>query len=63
MERIEFGYKKYFKKDNKRPPSFRLKLKYKSFTLKQAGQKLIFDNQVMINKKIFKFYKLREIEG
>jgi putative transposase len=62
-QRIDFGYKKFFKKDNKRPPTFRKSVRYKSFTLKQAGWALLGGNQIRIGKDIFKFSKSREIEG
>ena len=39
-ERISFGYKKFFEKQNQKPPKFRKLHKFKSFTLKQAGWKL-----------------------
>ncbi len=37
--------------------------KYKSFTLKQAGWKLIDDNRIRIGTRQYKFSKSREIEG
>ena len=46
-----------------RPPSFCKSKKYKSFTLKQAGYKLLGFNQLKIGKRIYKFHKSREIEG
>ncbi|MGN8833759.1 RNA-guided endonuclease TnpB family protein, partial [Selenomonas montiformis] len=39
-DRIERGYEKFFRKENKRPPKFKRLRKYKSFTLKQAGWSL-----------------------
>jgi len=62
-ERIDFGYQKFFRKENERPPSFRKRSKYKSFTLKQAGYRLLEANQIRIGKQVFKFFKSREIEG
>jgi putative transposase len=62
-ERIDKGYKLFFKKQSKRPPSFKSKYKYKSFTMKQAGWKLIPDNQIKIKKQIYKFSKSRDILG
>ena len=46
-----------------RPPNFRKRIKYKSFTLKQAGYKFLEDSRLKIGKRIFKFWKSREIEG
>lgn len=72
-ERIDRGYKVFFTLIKKRkrgekvrrvaPPSFRSRHKYRSFTLKQAGYKLLGGNQVRIGDKIFKFFKSREIVG
>lgn len=68
-ERIERGYQLFFrnlKAESRRrvaPPSFRKRRKYKSFTLKQTGYKLIDGNRIRIGKRIFKYFKSREIEG
>ena len=45
------------------PPSFKKIRKYKSFTLKQAGWKLLKDNVIEINKQKYKYFKSRDIEG
>ena len=45
------------------PPSFKKIRKYKSFTLKQAGWKLLKDNIIEINKQKYKYFKSRDIEG
>lgn len=64
VERIDFGYQKFFRKENKRPPSFRSIRKFKSFTLKQTGYKLFEDDaKIKIGKKVFKYHKSREIAG
>lgn len=63
VERIERGYQKFFRKENKRPPAFRKRSRYKSFTLKQAGWQLLGGNQIRIGNHVFKFSKSREIEG
>lgn len=60
--RIDFGYQKFFHKENKRPPTFRKSAKFKSFTLTQAGWAL-GDGYVRIGKDKFKFSKSREIQG
>lgn len=64
-QRIEKSYQLFFKHNNKgvRPPSFKKVRKYKSFTLKQAGYKFLNGNQIKIGKRVFKFWKSREIEG
>jgi putative transposase len=61
--RIEKGYKLFYKKDNKSLPSYKGRYKYKSFTLKQAGYKLLENNQLIINKHKYKFFKSRDIKG
>ena len=63
-ERIEKGYQKFFRKENKRPPKFRKLWKAKSFTLKQAGWKLDEKNGIIIiNGQKYRYFKSREIEG
>ena len=59
VERIDFGYKRFFARDNKRPPQFRSKFKYKSYTLKQAGYKFLERNKVRIGKRVFRYHKSR----
>ena len=66
-ERIEGGYALFFserKKGNKRikPPTFRKARDYKSFTFKQAGWN-VQGNTLTIQKRTYKFFKSREIEG
>ena len=70
-DRIEFGYQKFFRKENKRPPKFRKLSKAKSFTLKQAGWQLDEENCIIvINGQKYHYYnhkrnakKYRRIEG
>lgn len=71
--RIDAGYQRFFQnlKDRKAgkttqrvgPPTFRKIRKAKSFTLTQAGWKLLGDNCLRIGSTIYKFAKSREIEG
>lgn len=64
VDRLDFGYQKFFRKENKRPPKFRSRHNAKSFTLRQtAGWKDLGGNRIKIGKKIFKYHKSREIEG
>ena len=66
-QRIEKSYKLFFK--NKKlgiktsPPSFKKTKKYKSFTLKRAGYKLLEGNRLVIMGRIYKYSKSRDIEG
>jgi len=67
IERIEKGYKRFFDdlkaKKNTSPPKFKARRRYKSYTLKQSGYKLLVGNKVKIGKRVYKFFKSREIEG
>lgn len=65
IQRIDRAYQLFFKHHKKgvRPPNFRKRIKYKSITLKQAGYKFLEANQLKIGKRVFKFWKSREIEG
>lgn len=62
-ERIKLGYDKFFKKESKRPPTFRKLKKYKSLTFKNNGYSYLGDNKVRIGNKIFKFFKDRVLDG
>lgn len=63
-ERIEFGYQKFFRKENKRPPKFRKVRKTKSFTLKQTGWKLDeAHHTIVINGQKYRYHKSRQIDG
>jgi putative transposase len=61
-ERIEEGYKKFFKKQGGRP-TFKKVRDYKSFTLKGAVGYKIVNNVISINGFYFKFWLSREIDG
>ena len=65
IQRIEKAYKLFFKQHQKgtRPPGFKKRRKYKSFTLKQAGYKFVAENKIKIGKQLFKFSLSRKIEG
>lgn len=63
-QRIEKAYQLFFAHPKRfKPPGFKSRRKYKSFTLKQAGYKLLDDNKIKVGNTIFKFSKSREIEG
>lgn len=68
-QRIDRAYQLFFKskkgdisQDFGRP-SFCNRKKYKSFTLKQAGWKLLGPNKIRIGSTVFKFFKSRNIVG
>lgn len=65
VQRIERAYQLFFKHHKKgvRPPNFRKRIKYKSFTLKQNGYKFLAGNQLRVGKRVFKFWLSREIRG
>ena len=64
-ERIDKSYKQFFRKIKKkqktRPPKFQKVKKYKSITFKQTGYKLLENNKLNIQGKIFKYSKSRDI--
>lgn len=68
-DRIDEGYRRFFdncKKKNKRrvtPPSFKKINKYKSVTYKQTGYKLLEDNKIKIQGRIYRYHKSREVKG
>jgi putative transposase len=60
--RIKKGYEKFFRRENKRPPTYRKIDKAKSFTLTQAGWKLV-GNKLRMGKGNYKIALSRELEG
>lgn len=64
-ERIDRAYKLFFgnlkRKVKTAPPSFKKVKKYTSFTLKQAGWKLLEGNRIYIQGKVYKYSKSRDI--
>ena len=67
IDRLDKAYTKMFtdSKSNKRcgRPRFKNRSYYKSFTLKQAGWKLLQDNYIRIGKRIYRYFKSREVLG
>jgi len=65
--RIDKAYKLFFRNHKLHikagPPSFKKCRNYKSFTLSQAGYKLLDGNSIKIGNKIFKYFKSQDIEG
>lgn len=64
VERIYLGFDKFFKKENKRPPTYKKWQKYRSITFKQSGYAL-HGNILSINsiKLKLKFHLSRPIDG
>jgi putative transposase len=73
VERIDKGYQRFFQNVRHRqagkttprvgPPTFRKVRHAKSFTLTQAGWKLLGGNRVRIGSTVYKFAQSREIAG
>ena len=65
IDRLDKAYSKMFAKSNKRSgrPRFKKRQQYKSFTLKQAGWKLLQSNSIRISKRIYRYFKSREVLG
>ena len=67
VARIDKGYKAMFearatgKKWGR--PRFKLRRKYKSFTLLQAGWKLLSGNKIRIGNRVYQYFKSRDICG
>ena len=63
VDRLYRGWQAWFKHEIKHPPTFRSRNKYKSFTLKQAGWKLLENGRIKIQGRTYRFYQSREIQG
>jgi putative transposase len=66
-DRIDKAYKLFFRNQKhgikSGTPNFKKRRNYKSFTLKQAGYKLLDGNHIKIGNKIFKYFKSQDIQG
>ena len=62
IERLDKTYQTFFKKQGGRPSFSKVK-KYRSFTLKQSGWKLLDGNKIRLGKYTYKFVKHRPIGG
>ena len=67
IQRLDKAYSKMFadRKSGKRSgrPRFKKRFRYKSYTLKQAGWKLLQHNYIRIGKRIYRYFKSRDILG
>ena len=67
VARINKGYKAMFEAHAKGQawgrPRFKPRCKYKSFTLLQAGWKLLSSNKIRIGKGIYPYFKSRDVLG
>src|SRR5712691_3324013 len=55
--RIDQGYQKFFRRENRRPPPFYPRHKYRSFTLAQTGWKYLGGNRLLIEGRLYKFHQ------
>ena len=67
VARIDKGYKAMFEARAKGQkwgrPRFKPRRRYKSFTLTQAGWKLLSANHIRIGKRVYQYFKSRDIHG
>jgi putative transposase len=63
VDRLHLAWAAFFKGDIKRPPTFRKKIKYRSFTLKQSGFKLLGHGRIKILGRAYRFNQSRPITG
>ena len=67
IDRLDKAYTKMFadSQSGKRSglPRFKKRFRYKSYTLKQAGWKLLQTNYIRIGKRIYRYFKSREVLG
>ena len=67
VARIDKGYKAMFEARAKGNawgrPRFKPRRKYKSFTLKQAGWQLLPGNRIKIGKRVYFYFKSRDVFG
>ena len=62
-DRLYLGWEAFFAGDIKRPPTFRKRRKYRSFTLKQAGYKIVGHGRIKILGRNYRFNQSRPVSG
>lgn len=66
-DRIDKAYLLFFRNRKRKaksaPPKFKAVRKYRSFTLRQSGWKLLQGNRVLIQGKEYRYFKSRDIDG
>jgi len=62
-DRLYLAWEAFFKGDIKRPPTFRKHRKYRSFTLKQSGNKVLGDGRIKILSRNYRFNQSRPLTG
>ena len=64
IDRLDKAYQKKFANPRRSGrPRFKKRKRYKSFTLKQAGWQLLPGNRIKIGKRIYSYFKSRDILG
>jgi putative transposase len=61
--RIDQGYQKFFRQENRRPPTFRKRSRYRSITLSQTGWRYEGGNRVWLFGRLYRFHHSREVTG
>ena len=62
-DRLYLAWEAFFRRDIKRPPTFRKRRKYRSFTLKQAGYKVVGHGRIRILGRNYRFNQSRALSG
>jgi putative transposase len=62
-DRLYLGWEAFFKGDIKRPPTFRKRRKYRSFTLKQSGHKVLGHGRIKVLGRTYRFNQSRPLTG
>src|SRR4029077_7302531 len=62
-DRLYLGWEAFFAGDIKRPPTFRRRREYRSFTLKQAGHKILGHGRIRILGRNYRFNQSRLVAG
>jgi len=62
-DRLYLAWEAFFKGSIKRPPTFRKRRKYRSFTLKQSGYKVLGHGRIKVLGRNYRFNQSRPITG
>jgi putative transposase len=62
-DRLYLAWEAFFRGDIKRPPTFRKRRKYRSFTLKQTGYKILGHGRIKILGRNYRFNQSRPVAG
>jgi putative transposase len=62
-DRLYLAWEAFFKGSIRRPPTFRKRRKYRSFTLKQSGYKVLGHGRIKILSRNYRFNQSRPITG